>query len=240
MSILMALALPSGWALLLLLAGLLAALFRRRALSWGLLAAAGLVAQVFSSGMVASALMSPLEYAYPAVMDGRSHPDTRHIVVLTAWGSDDPAMPLTGRLNSSSAYRLLMALELARDRPDCDVIVSGGRTPARLMARSLEKLGVPHERVRIEDGSDSTAESAARLRAFVGEDPFFLVTSGGHMPRSMDEMNRHGLRAIPVPTDHQLPRDWRKADWMPTPTSLYASDLAMHEHLSRLWRRIRS
>src|SRR5262245_16360251 len=151
MSILMLLVVPSGLALLLLLAGLLAALGRRRTLSWALLAASGLVTVVFSSGMVAAALMSPVEYAYPSVTDGRSHPEARHIVVMTAWAADDPAMPLTGRLSASSAYRVLMALELARERPDCDVIVSGKRSTARIMAQSLEKLGVPRDKLRVED-----------------------------------------------------------------------------------------
>jgi uncharacterized SAM-binding protein YcdF (DUF218 family) len=193
----------------------------------------------FSSGMVAAALMSPLEYAYPTLHDPRSHPEARHIVVLTGWATDDPDMPLTGRLNWSSAYRVLLALEIAHERPDCDVIVSGGKTAANLMGQALEKLGIPRGKLRIEAGGDSTADSARLLRPFVGSDPFFLVTSGGHMPRSMEEMQREGFTAIPAPTDHQLPRDWRHADWKPTPTSLYASDLAIHEYQSRLWRRLR-
>jgi uncharacterized SAM-binding protein YcdF (DUF218 family) len=158
---------------------------------------------------------------------------------LTGFAADDAAMPLTGRFNASSAYRVLMALELRRDRPDCDVIVSGDRGTVRIMAQALEKLGVPGERLRREDGGSSTAESARLLAPLVAHDAFFLVTSAGHLPRSMEEMKRAGLDAVPVPTDHQLPRDWRRADWKPTPTSLYASELAIHEYLSRAWRRLK-
>jgi uncharacterized SAM-binding protein YcdF (DUF218 family) len=186
--------------------------------------------------MVAAALMSPLEDAYPTGHDGRTHPDARHIVVLTGWAAEDPAMPLTGRFSPASAYRVLMALELRRDRPDCDVIVSGDRQTARIMGEALEKLGVPHEQLRLEDGGQSTADSARLLPPLVADDAFFLVTSAGHLPRSMEEMKRAGLNAVPVPTDHQLPRNWRNADWKPSPTSLYTSELAIHEYLGRAWR----
>lgn len=236
MSFLTTLALPSGVALGLGLLGLLAGLLRRRRLSWCLLAASALTAVVFSMGVVAAALMSPLEYAYPVVKPG-DHPEARHIVVLTAWAADDPELPLTGRMNASSAYRVLLALELYRERPDCDLVVSGKRITVKVMSEALEKLGVPRDRIRLEDRGDSTAESAARLRPLVGDTPFFLVTSGGHMPRSMAAMSRAGLKPIAAPTDHQLPRDWRHADWQPTPTSLAVSNLAVHEYLARIWER---
>ena len=236
MSFLTTLALPSGVALGLGLLGLLAGLLRRWRLSWCLLGASALTAAVFSMGVVAAALMSPLEYAYPVVKPG-DHPEARHIVVLTAWAADDPELPLTGRMNASSAYRVLLALELYRERPDCDLVVSGKRVTVKVMSEALEKLGVPRDRIRLEDRGDSTTESAAQLRPLVGDTPFFLVTSGGHMPRSMAAMSRAGLKPIAAPTDHQLPRDWRHADWQPTPTSLAVSNLAVHEYLARLWEK---
>src|SRR5262245_19782061 len=211
MSFLTTLALPSGMALSLGLLGLLAALLRHRLLSWCLLAASTLTATVFSMGVVAAALMSPLEYAYPVVKSGE-HPEARHIVVLTAWAADDPELPLTGRMNASSAYRVLLALELYHERPDCDLVVSGKKITVKVMAESLEKLGVPRGRIRLEDRSDSTSQSATQLRPLLGDAPFFLVTSAGHMPRSMAVMTRAGLKPIAAPTDLQLPRDWRHAD----------------------------
>jgi uncharacterized SAM-binding protein YcdF (DUF218 family) len=238
MSFLLMLALPSGLALGLALLGLLMALLRRRLFSWCLLAASAVTLGVFSTGVVATALMSPLEYAYP-VVKSREHPEARHIVVLTGWASDDPELPLTGRMNPSSAFRVLLALELYHERPDCDVVVSGKQVTVKVMAEALEKLGVPRDRLRIEDRGNSTTESAAYLQPFVGDTPFFLVTSGGHMPRSMAAMSRAGLKAIAAPTDHQLPRDWRHADWQPAPTSLAVSDLAVHEYLARTWERWR-
>lgn len=227
---------PSGAAFALFALGMLTCFFARtRKASWWLLAASGTITLLFSSGMTAAALMSPLEYQYAAVHEPAKYPEAKHIVVLTGWAADDPAMPLTGRLGASSAYRVLMALELHRDRPDCDVIVSGDEPTARIMGEALVKLGVPADRLRLEVQSLTTAASATNLKALVREEPFFLVTSAGHLPRAIAATEKAGLAAIPIPTDHQLPQDWRRAELRPTPSALTVSDLAIHEYLGRLW-----
>lgn len=241
MGVLAALLSPSGAAFTLLALGLVTLAWRRRpGLSHGLLAAGAVVLLVFSSGLVASALMSPLEYAYPTLKDSAAHPEARRIVVLTAWATEDPDMPVTGRLNPSGAYRVMQALELATERPDCTVILSGDEVSARVMGQSLLEMGLPPERLEPPSGGNTTAESVRLLAERVGDTPFFLVTSGGHMPRSMEALARHGAKPIPAPTDHQLPRDWRHADWTPSATHLAISNLAVHEYLGRIWYRIRS
>jgi len=232
------LALPSNLALFLFGAGILAALWPR-ARRWSplLLGACGAVVFGFSSGKVAAALMSPLEYAYPAIHDARGHPEVRSIVVLTAWAADDPNMPLSSRLNASGAFRVLMALKLHRDCPDCRVIVSGSKTTARIMADTLHELGIPRDIV-IQDEAQHTDDSAESLGTTIGREPFFLVTSAGHLPRSMRLFARRELHPIPVPVDYQLPRDWRDADLAPSPFSLGVSDLAIHEYLGILRTRL--
>lgn len=232
---------PSGVAYILFAIGLALCAWRRtRPYSWLTLAGSGFVAVVFSSGMVASALMSPLEYSQPALTDPRSYAQARYIVVLTGWATDDRDMPLTGRLNPSSAYRILLALELAQDRPDCSIIVSGESQTARIMGDALLKLGIEARRLRIDGKSTSTLESAANLAGMLGSEPFFLVTSGGHMPRAIAATAAYELAAIPAPTDHQLPKRWKDAEIAPSPNLLVVSDLAVHEYLGLLWYRLRS
>lgn len=230
---------PSGIAYSLCVLGLLAHAWRRsRRASFWLLASAGAVALIFSSGMVAAALIGPLEYEYPAVHDARSALGAKQIVILTGYAADDPDLPLTGRLNTSSAFRVLMALQLNRDLPNSTVIVSGGPETARVMGQSLVKLGLPLEQLVLETGSSNTADSSNNLRPLV-DGPFFLVTSAGHMARAMAVMKRQGLEPIATPTDFQMPKDWRRAEWRPSPQSLYVSDLAVHEYIGRIWYRIR-
>lgn len=227
---------PSGFALVLFLAGLTAAALRRtRWFSWPLLAASGAVTLTFSLGTVAAALIGPLEYAWPTVHDPKLFAAARHIVVLTGWASPDPNLPLTGRMNSAAAYRVMLALELHRSRPDCDVIVTGPPASATVMAEALRELGISAELVRTETGSSSTVASARNVGAMVGSDTFFLVTSAGHMPRAVQAFSRFGLNAVPTPTDHQQPKDWSKAEWLPSAESLRTSDLAVHEYLSLAW-----
>jgi uncharacterized SAM-binding protein YcdF (DUF218 family) len=231
--------LPSGLACVLLVLGLATRLWKKaERASWWLLAASGAMTVLFSSGKVAAALTSPLEYAHPTLREVNQQPPVRHIVVLTGWASNDEDMPLSGRMNSASAFRVLLALELYGACKDCEVIVSGTATATHIMGELLHKLGVPQERLHLDDDSDSTAASASHLEAFVGEAPFFLVTSAGHMPRSVAAFHLRGLQPIPAPTDHQLPKDWRRAEWLPRAESLVASNLAVHEILGLLWYRL--
>ena len=238
-SIIGALLVPSGLAYGLFVLGLLACLkVRWRRLSWALLATAGAINVVFSSGMVATALISPLEYEYPAVHDLRSHPDIKHIVVLTGYAADDPNMPVTGRLNPASAFRVMLALQLQRQCPDCNVIVSGGPDAAKVTGEALLSLGLPKERLVLEAASKNTAASAVNLQPLLRE-PFFLVTSAGHLHRSLAVLKKQGLQPIPAPTDYQGPKDWRNGEARPSPLSLFSSDLAVHEYIGRLWYRLK-
>ena len=239
-SIIGAMLVPSGLAYLLFALGLLTALKQRwRKLSWALLASSGAITLVFSTGSVATALLSPLEYEYPAVHDTRIHRHIRHIVVLTGYAADDPDMPLTGRLHWASAFRVLMALQLKHDGcSSCEVIVSGEPGTAKVMGESLVALGLPKDRLTLETDSLTTADSATNLHALLKE-PFFLVTSAGHLRRSLAVLRKQGLQPIPVPTDYQGPKDWRDADEHPSPQSLMTSDLAVHEYIGLFWYRLK-
>lgn len=229
----------SGFAYLLFVLGMLARLKANwRHASWGLLAASGAVLLIASSGMVASALLGPLEYEYPAIHDARSMPNVKHIVVLTGYAADDKDMPLTGRLHFASAFRVMMALQLKRGCPGCEVIVSGHPVTAKVMGESLVALGLPPQQLKLETDSKTTGASATNLQRLVRE-PFFLVTSAGHMARSMAAMKRVGLAPIPAPTDYQTPKDWRHAELRPSAQSLFASDLAIHEYIGLLWYRLK-
>lgn len=237
-SIIGAMLVPSGLAFVLFILGVLACLRTHwRRTSWVLLGASGAITLVCSSGIVATALLSPLEYEYPAVHDARAYPNVRHIVVLTGYAADDPDMPLTGRLHYASGFRVMMALELQRQCTACDVIVSGDPTTAKVMGEALVRLGLPEQQLSLETASENTAASAVNLKPLLNE-PFFLVTSAGHMRRSMAVLETQGLEPIPVPTDYQGPKDWRNAELRPSPQSLFAADLAMHEYIGMVWYRI--
>lgn len=237
-SLVSALLTPSNLVYLLATAGLLMIAWRKvRRWSLPLLAASSAMNLVLSSGWIAGALISPLEYSHPTLKE--ISPSVRYIVALTGWAADDNEMPPSGRLNASSAYRTMLAVELANRCRECQVIVSGEPFTASLMREVMIGLGLDPHRVAVEGSSKTTAESAEHLRPLVGESSFILVTSAGHMPRALQAMKERSLRAIPAPTDHKLPHNWREAHLTPSPFALDVTNLAVHEYVGRIWYGIR-
>lgn len=159
-------------------------------------------------------LMLALERQFPAWDGSCGAPDG--IVVLG--GPIDvrlSAARATAALNEG-AERLTAAAELARRYPDARLIYSGGS--ARLLApeareapvaqQLLVRLGVPEQRIAIEERSRNTAENAAFSKALANPQPgerWLLVTSAFHMPRSIGVFRKAGF---PV---EAYPVDWRTA-----------------------------
>jgi uncharacterized SAM-binding protein YcdF (DUF218 family) len=240
MQLLTSAVLPSNITLALGLLGLIL-FFRprwRRAASL-LLGLAPVVLLIFSSGKTATALSSPLEYAYVKATPPQPGSVSRDIVVLAAYAADDPNMPLSSRPNSSAMFRIVEAVHLWRACQQCTVIVTGMDPTTKVMAESIAALGVPADRIRIDNGAANTAESAVNVASMLSAPSFYLVTSAGHMPRSMGVFLKQGLQPIPAPTDYLLPKYVSQAEWSPSSLNLYFSDAAMHEHIGLLWYRIR-
>ncbi len=234
-SILMSFIMPSSLALILILLASIFLLTRWRQFSSPLFISAGLLLLVFSSGMVAALLLSPLEYEYPRIMDVKSYPEVKKIVVLTGYGANDLLMPLSSRLNSSSTYRLLEANNLYQQCAGCEIIISGSVSVSLIMKQQLQLMGVAEERITTDKEAEHTYISAEHLVALAKGERFFLVTSAGHMRRALGLFKKQGLQAIPAPTDYQLPKNFMHASLHPTPMHLYMSELAIHEYIGILW-----
>jgi len=227
---------PSGFATLLFLLALVLLLLRRRQkIAVVLLIASGSIFTAFSSGTVASFLLSPLEYRYPYLKNPSAYPQVNKIVVLTAYATEDALMPLSSYVNSSSAYRLLEANHLYRACAQCEIIVSGYDAAAVIMKTLLTELAVPAEKIQVDGNSPHTVNSALNLSSLLGNKPFFLVTSAGHMPRAMGVFIKQGMQPIPAPTDFSLPKDPLEASITPSPLHLYFSNLAINEYVGLAW-----
>ena len=230
---------PSQFTALLFLAGLSLILVKTlRRVGVGLILVGSLAHLLFSSGLTASLLMSPLEYRYPPIVDLASFDDIEVAVVLTAFATDDRKMPLSSRAGSSAVYRILEAARLARDGNVKTIIVSGDPVAAPIMRDLLVSIGLPESMIRTDAKSHHTVESASNLSGELADKPFFLVTSAGHMPRALGVFRQVGVDPIPAPTDFQLPQDATHASVFPSPFHLYVSDLAVREYLGLLWYRM--
>jgi uncharacterized SAM-binding protein YcdF (DUF218 family) len=228
------LVLPSSLMTISLLAGLVLLLFRRtkRGLWVGL---GGVVIYlVFGAGPVSFLLLGALEFRIPPVdLSERERSET--IVVLAGYGESDPDHPLSSRVNGTSAIRLLETVMLYKSRPTATVFVSGFDDVARIMRDIIVSAGVPDDQVITDVASKNTYESAVHLAPMLGNKPFLLVTSAGHMPRAMGVFLKAGTHPLPVPTDYMTKRNPLATNYLPSPVHLYYADLAISEYAALAW-----
>jgi uncharacterized SAM-binding protein YcdF (DUF218 family) len=228
---------PSGVMLFALLGALVFALsWRTRRLAAALAILAGGIYLVFGNGPVAHWLLKGLEYRYPVVHE---LPALDHIVVLAAWALPDPYTTVIGQASRHALPRVTEAVYLARKHPGARITVTGAGTSPGVMAKIIEGLGVSADRIQVDESSSSTYESAVHLEAQLRGATFALVTSAGHMPRTIMVFEGQGLDPIPVPTGHLSYMNIWESSILPTPTQLHMSDLAVHEYLGLTWYRWR-
>lgn len=193
---------------------------------------------LFASGPVAFLLLGNLEYQIaPSGLLERE--GVRTIVVLAAHAESDNGIPLTSRVNGTTAFRLLEALSLYRSAPDSMVIVSGAGGGPIIMRDVLISAGIPADHVVVEAESYSTFESAQHLVARLGMAPFLLVTSAGHMPRAMGTFQKLGMVPLAVPTHYITKTNWLAVQYTPSPVYLGYSDLAFSEYAAWYWYRLK-
>lgn len=203
---------------------------------WGVTAGACALAiyAVFGSGPVSFFLLGSLEYRIPPATISEST-EVYPIAVLTGYAEQDPDHPLSSQVNSSSAFRLLEALKLFHSSPGSTVIISGTGDVARIMREVLVSSGIPAEQVRVDVDSASTFESAKHMAFLLGDRPFLLVTSAGHMPRAMGVFRKAGMAPLPMPTHYLTKRNPLATQYFPTPVHMELSDLAVSEYAALAW-----
>lgn len=210
-----------------LLFGLLLLLLKRK--RWGrfFLILATFCYFLFSSTPFANLLIGSLEGRNPPLKENQLSRADR--VVLLLGGGESNV------LRAAEALRLFHLKE-----GDLEIVVSG-RDPldssdqsGRVLKNFLVERGLPSERIRVEEGSRNTFENARETRHFVREEPFFLVTSAYHMPRSEETFRSLGMSPIPAPTDFKQRKCCNVLDFFPSASNLLNSDRALHEYFG-LW-----
>lgn len=189
---------------------------------------------IFGAGPVAFWLLGNLEYQIsPASASEREKVQT--VVILAAYGESDLSIPLSSRVNSETAFRLLEAISLFRGAPHSKLIVSGGGEAPAIMRDVLVAAGIPSGQLHVNPDSFSTFESARHLSATLGKSPFLLVTSAGHMPRAIGVFRKAGTAPLAVPTHYLAKRNWLAIQYLPSPAHLVYSDLAVSEYAALCW-----
>jgi len=155
-------------------------------------------------------LLQPLETRFP-----RTPPPDRVAGILVLGGSEDAE--LSDRWGqpqfNMAAERLMLLPALMQRYPEARVVVTGGSASvlhpqyrgADVARAWLEDLPSGADRVIFERDARNTwenaRESAARLGGVPAE-PWLLVTSAFHMPRSVGIFRQAGWQVIPYPVDY--------------------------------------
>ena len=233
--------LPSNLAVLFIIIGLSLLFIKKfKHYSVWFLSFGGLIFLVFSTGTMASMLLNHLEYQYPYIKDPQDYPNVKNIVVLTHYAIDDPLIPLSSRVSNSTTYRILETYRLFRSCEKCKIFISGNSAGSKIMKKLLVEIGTPEEAIHEDRDSLHTHNSAQFFLKKTNNEPFFLVTSAGHMPRSIGVFKKLGMNPIPAPTDYLMPNDFLSGKISPSPRHLYWSDLAVLEYAGIAWYKLTS
>lgn len=178
------------------------------AMLWGGLAVMGLLG--FQA--LPDALLRPLENRYPVPTAAVVERQVGVIVLGGAVGHPD-SFEAHGQVPlGEGAERMTVPVGLLRQHLGLELVFSGGEgrllvtgvTESHLAEVFYQQQGLDMARVRLENGSRTTRENAQQVARMLGErckQPWLLVTSAWHMPRSMVEFEAVDCRVTPYPVD---------------------------------------
>jgi uncharacterized SAM-binding protein YcdF (DUF218 family) len=204
-----------------------------------------LLLYLFSFQPFANLLLWPLERSYAPVPVSSIRKDIKTVVVLGGGVKENRSLTPEDRLGDASLKRLLEGIRIGRYLPQSHLILSGGdyygATPvASVMKEVAIGQGIDPSRLIVEESSWDTHEQARLLKKVLGSDPFYLVTSASHMPRSMALFKKVETRPVAAPTDFQaLSEPLRMTTLFPQAGALGKTESAFYEYLGLLWGWIR-
>jgi uncharacterized SAM-binding protein YcdF (DUF218 family) len=239
---------PVPFCLSLLLLGLALLWFTRRQRAGKWLATLGAFALLLLGyGFMSSRLLVGLERQHAPVTDvSAAAGRVRWVVVLGGGSSADEGLPAVLRLSEGSLARLVEGVRLQRQLPGSKLLLSGGAVfgsdPDSGTMRALAvELGVDPAALDLDDVSPDTETQAEVVRARLGGEEFYLVTSASHMPRALALFRKAGTNPLPAPTHFltQRNRGFSPADLFPSSAGLRRAEAATYEYLGLAWAKVR-
>ncbi|HWI41162.1 MAG TPA: YdcF family protein [Verrucomicrobiae bacterium] len=238
------LAMPPACLILLMLAGLLLSRYRRKT-GTALVILSMALLYILSLPAAADMLLRPLEAPYPPL---RRVPAGVMAVVVPGGGSTDLSwMQAPPAPNAETLTRLVQGVELAK-RLDVPLVLCGGNgepfttsvNDAEVMAATAAALGMPRQRLVVENRSRNTLENSHEVRRLLRGNRIVLATSAYYMRRAEAMFAMRGFDVIPAATYHQV--QTRKPGpfaLIPRAGALAGSSTALAELLSMAWWRLR-
>jgi len=195
---------------------------------------------LFSTGWFSQVITNRLEHQYPVV--NSIDPGIHWIVVLGGGQQRHVNAPVNQLLSGQTIQRVVEGVRLYRQLPGSKLIMSGGgesdvtTSESTHMAELASLFSIPHHDLILETASINTADEVVEIKQWVHQQPFYLVTSAMHMPRSMALCHKQGLNPIAAPSGYPYGKaqDWQKII-MPHPENLSRISSAWHEVLGWVW-----
>lgn len=231
--------LPSNLSILFLIVGVILVINRkRRRAGWIMFALSATIYVIFGTGIISTWLLGTLENRYTSLASTEGLQDVKCIVILAGYAERHEELPLSSEVNFASAYRLMEGLRIVHLLPGSEILISGGGEVPGIMRELLASMGLPEQRISIDNHSNNTHESAENVKTLMGGEKFILITSAGHMPRAIGAFVKAGMDPVPAPTNFMSVRERRFMDYLPAPHHLVYADLAVHEYLGMAWYRL--
>lgn len=175
------------------------------------------------------------------------HMEGKHVGMIVLGGAIErpEAYKAHGQVPlGDAAERMIEPVAIMRNHPKLHLVFTGGE--GRLLATGVseaelakvfyEQQGVDMSRVTFESGSRTTRENALQVAQLLGDkckQPWLLVTSAWHMPRSMEEFKAVGCNVTAYPVDFWTSDKWDWTDYS-LAHSLVHWQTALHEWLG-IW-----
>lgn len=201
---------------------------------------------LFSHNLFADFLLEPLEYQYPPLLKLNHLKHVKWIVILGSGHTSDARLPKNSQLAESALARLVEAIRLKRILPHCTIILSGGGyfdpvPHAEIVENVAYTLGLRKQDLYLETHSKDTKDEAKIIKDIVGKDPFILVSSASHLPRSVALFKKQGLSPIPAPVGYMVKKrtNLSPGDFFPTVAALRKTQRAFYEYMGIGWAKLR-
>jgi uncharacterized SAM-binding protein YcdF (DUF218 family) len=150
-----------------------------------------------------SLLLRPLETRFPVWRQAPAG-QIAGIVLIGGFHLDIRLADEQFDIRTGMSERVMETVRLSKLYPQARILYSGGGTEARLGKEILERLGIAHERIDVEDRSKSTADNARFSKIVAApkqSEKWLLVTSAFHMPRAMGAFRAIGFPVEADPVD---------------------------------------
>ena len=142
-------------------------------------------AMVLAAAAAAGEMTTPVAQAQPEVVAAKDF--SKPAIVILGYGLND-----NGTMRTILRRRVLTGLTIAQFFPQSPIIVTGGNprngnTEAEQMRKMLMLLGIPANRIILEDRANSTVQNAqfsVPLAKEAGTSGIILVTSSTHQDRA--------------------------------------------------------